>query len=246
MDRRERLDDEHPPRSRRALPFAPVALTHDRLAFLVRHGAVHNPTGIRYGRLQGFSLSAEGRTQIQRAADALAALRRRSPDAAPQTSPMSAAHRRAIGGPVRVVASPLERAVESATIIADALGAGPVETDARLIEARSTFDGLRYRRDALAHLRRWLTAAERDERPSEIAARMRDALIELSGDQPLVIVSHQLPIQYLRMSVERPERAPRPWHERPSCETASITALRVSVDSTPRIQVDSRFAVRDE
>lgn len=156
------------------------------------------------------------------------------------------AHKPNIGSPIRIVASPLERAVESATIIADALGAGPIATDARLIEARSTFDGLRYRRDALAHLRRWLTAAERDEKPTEIAARMRDALLDLCGDQPLVIVSHQLPIQYLRMSVEQPERAPRPWHERPSCETASITTFRVSVDSTPRIQVDSRFAVLDE
>jgi broad specificity phosphatase PhoE len=210
--------------SRRAI-IIPIALTRDRLAYLVRHGAVHNPRGVRYGRLPGFSLSSEGRAQIQRAAEVLATQ---------------------LSGSVRVVASPLERAVESASIIAEVLGSEPVQTDVRLIEARSTFDGLRYRRDAIAHLRRWISADERDEAPSEIAARMREAILELVGDRPLVIVSHQLPIQYLRMSIEQPERALRPWRRRPSCETASITALRVSVDSVPRIQVDSGFAARDK
>lgn len=212
-------------RSRGFATIDGTALTRDRVAFFVRHGAVHNPRGIRYGRLPGFSLSAEGRAQVERAARTLA---------------------KRLHGPVRVVTSPLERAVESAEIIANALGAAALETDARVIEARSTFDGLRYRRDRLLHVQRWLTAAECDENPSEIAARMREALLDLSGDPPLVIVSHQLPIQYLRMSVERPSRAMRPWTKRPSCETASITAFRVSDDSVPHIQVDSRFAGRDE
>lgn len=187
--------------------------------FVVRHGEVHNPERIRYGRLPGYALSAEGRAQIDRAARTLAA---HTSDGA------------------RVIASPLERAVESAQIIASVIGASSVSTDPRLIEARSTFEGLRYRRDAWKHVRRWITATERDEPPGEIAARMRSALLDLSRDTraPLVLVSHQLPIQYLRVAVEQPDAPLRPWTRRAPCETASITAFEVRESRVTRIQIE--------
>ena len=45
--------------------------------YLVRHGEVHNPAGIIYGRLPGFGLSERGRRQIARAAEALQGFYRR-------------------------------------------------------------------------------------------------------------------------------------------------------------------------
>ena len=39
---------------------------------LLRHGEVHNPTGVLYGRLPGFKLSTLGEQMAERAADALA------------------------------------------------------------------------------------------------------------------------------------------------------------------------------
>lgn len=39
---------------------------------LIRHGEVHNPDGILYGRLPGFRLSDTGRAQAVAAADLLA------------------------------------------------------------------------------------------------------------------------------------------------------------------------------
>lgn len=68
--------------------------------YFVRHGEVHNPTGIIYGQLPGFGLSTMGREQIAHAAVALAAQ-----------------------GPIHALyASPLQRAQESAAILAAQLG----------------------------------------------------------------------------------------------------------------------------
>ncbi|MEX2419029.1 MAG: histidine phosphatase family protein, partial [Acidimicrobiia bacterium] len=79
---------------------------------LVRHGEVANPDGVVYADLPGFSLSAAGRAQAAASARYLQA---RSPEA--------------------VVSSPLDRAMETARAIADAIGVA-VTTDDRLLEWR--------------------------------------------------------------------------------------------------------------
>lgn len=86
---------------------------------MVRHGEVHNPTGILYGRLPGFHLSATGAAQAAAVADALAD--------------------RDI---VAVIASPLQRAQETAAPIA-ARHDLAVETDPDLIESANFFEGRR-------------------------------------------------------------------------------------------------------
>jgi broad specificity phosphatase PhoE len=42
-----------------------------------------------------------------------------------------------------------------------------------------------------------------------------------------VLVSHQLPIQYLRAYIERGLAAPLPWSKRRRCSTASVTVIAV-------------------
>ena len=64
---------------------------------LVRHGQVHNPEGVIYGRLPGYGLSDVGRQQIGVAAAVLADRR-----------PIDA-----------LIASPMQRAQESAAILAE-------------------------------------------------------------------------------------------------------------------------------
>ena len=87
--------------------------------YLVRHGEVHNPEGIIYGRLLGFGLSERGREQIEQAATALSS---RAPFAA-------------------LYASPLQRAQESAAIVAERLELA-VEIEARIVETSiGTFQG---------------------------------------------------------------------------------------------------------
>lgn len=79
--------------------------------YLVRHGQVHNPAGVIYGRLPGYGLSDVGREQIGVAAAVLADRR-----------PIDA-----------LIASPMQRAQESAAILAEALDLQP-STEERIIE----------------------------------------------------------------------------------------------------------------
>ncbi|MGH3635249.1 MAG: histidine phosphatase family protein, partial [Mycobacterium sp.] len=83
---------------------------HTRI-HLVRHGEVYNPDGVLYGRLPGFHLSDKGNRQAQAVADALAGR-----------------------DVVAVIASPLQRAQETAAPIA-ARHDLPVDTDPDLIES---------------------------------------------------------------------------------------------------------------
>ena len=86
---------------------------------VVRHGEVYNPSGVLYGRLPGFHLSETGRAQADTVAEALA-----DRDIA------------------AVIASPLERAQETAAPIA-AKHDLAVDTDPDLIESANSFEGRR-------------------------------------------------------------------------------------------------------
>ena len=86
---------------------------------LLRHGEVHNPAKVLYGRLPGFRLSDAGRGMADTAAAWFAG--------------------RDI---THLVSSPLERAQQTAAPIAEALSL-PVSIDDRLIEAGNAFEGMR-------------------------------------------------------------------------------------------------------
>ncbi|MGB3323115.1 MAG: histidine phosphatase family protein, partial [Mycolicibacterium fortuitum] len=88
---------------------------------LVRHGEVHNPERILYGRLPGYRLSRAGRAMAQAAADSLVA------DGRPVTD---------------LRCSPLQRTQESAEPFASAFGLTPF-IDARIIEPSNVFEGRR-------------------------------------------------------------------------------------------------------
>jgi len=84
----------------------------------VRHGEVYNPQAIYYGRLPGFYLSEVGRLQAQATATAL--------------------HDRGLDA---LYTSPLERAVETAEIIAQENGGISWRTSDAIKEVHSPFDG---------------------------------------------------------------------------------------------------------
>jgi broad specificity phosphatase PhoE len=174
----------------------------------MRHGEVENPAGLRYGHLPGFHLSRRGRAQVWTAADHLARLSR------------------PIAG---VIASPLERATETASIVADGLGLGAVIVDDRLTEAPSAFDGLK--RTAFLLPQHWPKLLHPFE-PSwgehftDVARRMVAAIHDARTAHPgaaLVLVSHQSPIWIAREAFA--SRRP-PWMSMRRCTQASITTLR--------------------
>ena len=176
---------------------------------VMRHGEVHNPTGILYGRLPGYHLSDRGRAQAERVADVLA-----DKDI------------------VLVVASPLQRAQETATPIA-ARHDLTVTTDDDLIESLNIFEGKRVSPGdgALRDPRNWWYLRNPftpswGEPYREVATRMITAVDKArakAAGHEAVCVSHQLPVWTLRLALE----GKRLWHDprKRQCGLASLTSL---------------------
>lgn len=184
------------------------------IVHLVRHGEVHNPDGVLYGRIPGFGLSEAGRVMAKGAADFLA------------------------GRDIIVLrSSPLERALETAEPISAELGL-PIEVDDRLIEPWNYFEGMRFAvgDGALRKPRHWM-ALRNPFRPSwgepyqEVAARVLaaagDAARAAAGHEA-VCVSHQMPICIARRAVEGKHL----WHDprRRQCALGSVTSLTYAGD----------------
>ncbi|WP_374928567.1 histidine phosphatase family protein [Kytococcus sedentarius] len=198
---------------------APQPLRHDgradrTLVHVVRHGEVHNPEGILYGRLPGYHLSDRGRAMADLVAQSLQG------------------HDIAL-----LVASPLERAQETAAPLAAATGRR-IETDVRVIESENSFEGRRVgsREGALRDPKSW-PLLWNPLRPSwgeayrTIAARMDAALREAARaarGHEAVIVSHQLPIWTLRSHLEGRPLAHDP--RRRECSLASVTTFDLTGD----------------
>ena len=176
---------------------------------LLRHGEVLNPDGILYGRLPGFRLSDDG---LQMAHDAAEAVRGRDV--------------------TEVVASPLQRAQETAAPIAAVFGL-PITTDERLIESENHFEGTQFGvgDGALKNSANW-PYLWNPFKPSwgedylAIARRMLHSAEDVRDrnlGHEAVCVSHQLPIWTLRRYVE----GRKLWHrpDRRQCGLASLTSL---------------------
>jgi broad specificity phosphatase PhoE len=177
----------------------------------MRHGEVFNPEKVLYGRLPGYHLSDRGRAQAQAAADWLA-----SHDI------------------TYVVASPLERAQETAAPIADKHGLS-IDTDDDLIESWNQFEGKRVAPGdgALRDPRNW-PRLRNPMKPSwgepydEVATRMTAALhrarLKAEGHEA-VCVSHQLPVETLRRAMTGRRLAHLPLPHSRLCNLSSITSF---------------------
>jgi len=176
---------------------------------LIRHGEVHNPDGILYGRLPGFRLSETGRAQAVAAAKLLAG--------------------RDI---VAVIASPLQRAQETASPIAAAHNLD-IDTDEDLIESANFFEGKRVSPGdgAWRNPRFWWQLRNPfipswGEPYDQIAARMAAAVDKArarAAGHEVVCVSHQLPVWTARQHLT----GNRLWHDprRRECGVGSVTTL---------------------
>ncbi|NDU72529.1 histidine phosphatase family protein [Actinomadura sp. DSM 109109] len=184
-------------------------MTDTTIVHLLRHGEVHNPEGILYGRLPGYRLSEDGVLMAKAASRWLA------------DRDVTA-----------LFSSPMQRALETAAPLADAFGL-PVTVDDRLIEAGNHFEGLTFGvgTGSLRRPEHWRHLVN-PFRPSWgepyklLAARMRAAVIrarEAARGHEAVCVSHQLPIWILRLHAEHR----RLWHHpaRRECSLASFTSL---------------------
>ena len=188
-------------------------MTEMTVVHLLRHGEVHNPEHVLYGRLPGYHLSANGRMMAVAAADFFA------------------------GRPVAAIfASPLERAQETAQPVAERLGL-TITTDDRLIESANVLEGKSVSLASLAlNPLNWRYLwnpfqPSWGEPYTQVAGRVRqvvDRARDASRGKEAVCVSHQLPIWVSRLAAEHK----RLWHNPSSrqCALGSVTSLTFDGD----------------
>ncbi|GAA5088960.1 histidine phosphatase family protein [Microbacterium yannicii] len=176
----------------------------------MRHGEVHNPARVLYGRLPGYGLSADGRRMARQAAEYVKSLDR----------PVSA-----------LVCSPLQRTQESAEPFAEIFGMAPV-IDERVIEPTNVFEG---KRMAIAVVNPWNWRHLRKpalpswgEPYADVVGRMNAAMTQAwdaadAGD--VVIVSHQLPIWITHLAVAGLPLRHDPRARR--CALSSVTSFEM-------------------
>ena len=187
---------------------------------LMRHGEVFNPGGVLYGRLPGFRLSDAGEGMARTVAAWFAD-----------------------SDVTHLVASPLERAQQTARPIAETLGL-EIATDDRLIEAGNSFQGKTFGvgDGSMKHPENWWRLRN-PWKPSwgepyrEIAARMLGAVAtarDAARGSEAVCVSHQLPIWTVRLHLEGRSYLHDP--RKRECGLASVTSLVYDGDRLVRLE----------
>jgi broad specificity phosphatase PhoE len=181
---------------------------------LMRHGEVHNPEGVLYGRRPGYHLSDLGVRMAEQVASAI--------------GDRDITHLRV---------SPLERAQETARPLAAALGVDIV-TDDRVIESENYFEGKSFGvgdgalRKPSAWIHLWNPFKPSWGEPyKEIAARMMAAVYDArdaARGHEAVIVSHQLPIWTTRLHAEGRSFLHDP--RKRQCTLCSLTSLSFAGD----------------
>ena len=185
---------------------------------LLRHGHVHNPDKVLYGRLPEFHLSDAGQAMAAAVAEDLSA----------REVPVT-----------RVIASPLLRAQQTAKPVAAAYGL-EIDTDERLIEALNAYEGtvLQSGVKDFLHPRNWWLLRNPwrpswgepyTEQRDRMWAAIRDAAAA-NPDGDTVMVSHQLPIWVARMEFEKRRFLHDPRSRQ--CGLASLTSFEFR-DSEP-------------
>ena len=194
---------------------------------LLRHGEVHNPEGVLYGRLPGYVLSDLGHQMAQRAAEALA------------EADLAA-----------VIASPMQRAQQTAQPVADVHGL-PIQIEPLIVEADNVFEGQRVSvgdgvlRQPATWRHLWNPLRPSWGEPYRVVADRMTGAIDAARDQvrgrEAVLVSHQLPIWIARLAAQ----GRRLWHDPRSrqCTLASLTSLVFEGDEL--VAIDYREPSRD-
>jgi broad specificity phosphatase PhoE len=186
---------------------------------LLRHGEVHNPEGVLYGRLPDYHLSDLGTRMAERVAEV-------------------------IGGRdiTHLVSSPLERARETAAPLAAATGLEPA-LDPRVIESANVFEGKQFGKghnelrkpSAWIHLRNPFRPSW-GEPYKEVSARMVAAVLDArdaARGHEAVLVSHQLPIWITRLRLEGRPYLHHPKYRR--CTICSLTTVTFDGDEVQQV-----------
>ena len=169
----------------------PIPAAPDTRVIFVRHGNVHNPENIIYGRLPRMGLSTRGREDMERTASHLAAV------------PLAA-----------IYTSPLLRARQSAGYVSRRHPDVPLRTCSWLIEVQTSWEGESNK--ATSQIRGFSyydpPKGEGDETIMDVFGRMDRAMrmvVRRHPGQTSVCVSHGDPIKILRIGYSGKELTPQ-------------------------------------
>lgn len=177
---------------------------------LIRHGEVHNPDAVVYGRLPNFRLSERGQLMAAAAAKELKQQNRVVE---------------------KVFSSPLQRTRESARPVEQAFGV-EATTDDRLIEPWNHFEGRRLGVGHLLARPHLYFHLRKPSRPSwgepfeEIASRMLESMDHAwntTASEDVVLVTHQLPIEMIHRKLSGKKLPHNPKQRRTAL--SSITSF---------------------
>ncbi len=147
-----------------------MADKHSTRIIFIRHGHVHNPQNVIYGRLPGFRLSAQGMAQAQAAAQALRA------------APLAA-----------IFSSPLLRAQQTAESIAAYHPSVPLLTSELIHEIHIALEGQSMDAAAACDWDFYTNAPPGYEQPADLAARAQEFIAKVRRDyagQTVAAVTH--------------------------------------------------------
>jgi broad specificity phosphatase PhoE len=194
-------------------------MPEETIVHLLRHGEVHNPEGVLYGRRDGYHLSDLGQEMAKRVAKTL--------------GDRDITHLRT---------SPLERAQETAAPLAAIRELTPV-IDPRVIESSNVFEGKRFGvgDGALRKPSTWVHLwnpwkPSWGEPYKEVVARMMAAVYDArdaAAGHEAVVVSHQLPIWITRLACEKKSFLHDP--RRRQCTLCSVTSLHFSGEDLTQV-----------
>lgn len=153
--------------------------------YLLRHGEVHNPKDIVYGRLPRYGLSEKGKKQIAQSA-----------------------HYLADKNVTKLYSSPLLRAKQSMEIIRQTLDLPNISFSKDLLEVFTSFQGISH---ALATTMRfdWFFSPKRkitDETMEQIRDRMDKFIHDIHKKHPgetIAVLSHGDPLMILKAYLEK-------------------------------------------
>ena len=204
---------------------------------LIRHADVLNPHRVLYGHLPGFPLSARGRAQAKGLGERLRS-----------------------SGLQRIVSSPLERALETAELIAGELeGSVPVVADHRLREDDFSLylQGVPYWQIPLRRPLWFVHKARRgllpgDETIGQMAARTLEVVRELARELPggvAACVGHADPLQAAWVVLDGRPQSERELYRKQfdragvlTVELQGETPVSSTYEAPPRVEAPARPA----
>lgn len=202
-------------------------MTEATIIHLVRHGEVHNPDGVIYGRLPDFRLSERGREQAKTAGKALA--------------------ERSLAG---LFSSPQPRAQETAGFIREHHNGLDLITDIRIDEIHSPYEGRPTSLFDTPDFDLYRDVQPPYELPPALLARTRDFIAQMRKDyagQEVAAVTHGDIVVFMFLFTR--SIAPTEWHEKYRLAdhglperypaTASISTFRYQTDDPEEVPVYS-------